>query len=227
MSFLNAKDRANCRRVRQTGVRVLLCLSVFFVLLLATPGLGEAQRLYIPVKITEISARASSGGTVVTITADGNLSKAQTWHDDEGYHVVLADTVSDYSLKLARGVKLRRVGSSLEILLQTKAGSRVSMQSDGNHISLAVDGNLISRPTESTFQSPYNSPDESRLFESQQYSRLPQEAPAVKFSTPVEDSTAHSEPSQTSPAPALSPSTQTAPTTQTANQIVPQGDGST
>ena len=228
MSFLNAKERANCRPVKETGVRVLLCLSVFFSLLLATPGLAEAQRLYIPVKITEVSARTSSGGTVVTITADGNLSKAQTWHDDEGYHVVLPDTVSDYSLKLARGVKLRRVGSSLEILLQTKAGSRVSMQSDGNQISLAVDGNLISRPTESTFQPAYNSPDESRLFESQQYSRLPQEAPAVKFSSPVEDLTARSEPSQTSPAAAQNPSTQTASPTQTdSNQIVPQGDGST
>ena len=93
MSFLNANERANCRRVRQTGVRVLLCLSVLFSLLLARPGLGEAQRLYVPVKINEVSARTSSGGTVVTITADGNLSKAQTWHDDEGYHVVLADTV--------------------------------------------------------------------------------------------------------------------------------------
>ena len=227
MSFLNAKERANCRRVRQTGVRVLLCLSVFFNLLLATPRLGEAQRLYIPVKITDVSARTSSGGTVVTITADGSLSKAQTWHDDEGYHVVLADTVSDYSLKLARGVKLRRVGSSLEILLQTKAGSRVSMQSDGNHISLAVDGNLISRPIESTFQSAYNSPDESRLFESPQYSRLPQEAPAVKFSTPVEDLTGRTEPSQTSPAPVLNPTETATPTRSDSNQIVPQGDGST
>ena len=228
MSFLNAKERANCRRVRQTGVRVLLCLSVLFSLLLSTPGLSEAQRLYVPVKINEVSARTSSGGTVVTITADGNLRKAQTWHDDEGYHVVLADTVSDYSLKLARGVKLRRVGSSLEILLQTKPGSRVSMQSDGNHISLAVDGNLISRPTESTFPSGYSSPDESRLFEGQQYSRLPQEAPAVKFSTPVEDLSGRDEPSQTNPAPVLNPSTQTAPPTQPGpDQIVPQGDGST
>lgn len=228
MSFLNAKVSAKCRRVRQTGAGVLLCLGVFLSLLLAIPGLGDAQRLYIPVKITEVSARASSGGTVVTITADGNLSKAQTWHDDEGYHVVLADTVSDYSLKLARGIKLRRVGSSLEILLQTKAGSRVSMQSNGNHISLAVDGNLVSRPTESTVQSAYNSPDESPLFESPQYSRLPQEAPAVKFSTPVEDLTGRTEPSQNSPAPALNPSTETATPARTdSNQIVPQGDGST
>src|SRR5688572_17285543 len=175
MSFHNAKERANCRRVRQTGVRVLLCLSVFFVLLLATPGLGEAQRLYIPVKITEISARASSGGTVVTISADGNLSKAQTWHDDEGYHVVLPDTVSDYSLRLARGVKLRRLGSSLEILLQTKSGSRVSMQSAPSQINLAVDGKLIARPTESTFQPDHSSPEERRVFENQQDSRIQQE----------------------------------------------------
>ncbi len=227
MSFLNVKKRAPYRRFSPTVFRVIFGLSVWFSLTLASPGLGEAQRLYLPAKITEVSARSSAGGTVVTISADATLSKAQTWHDDEGYHVVLPDTVSDYSLKLARGVKLRRLGSSLEVLLQTKAGSRVSMQSVGNQISLAVDGNLVSRPTESTFQSQYNSPEESRLFERQQYPRTPQEVPGVKFSTPVEDLTTRSDPSQTSPAPVLNASTQTATATQAdATQIVPQGDGS-
>ncbi|HKO61954.1 MAG TPA: HEAT repeat domain-containing protein [Pyrinomonadaceae bacterium] len=228
MSFLNVKKRVTYRRLTQTGVRLILGFSVTFSFILASPGFGEAQRLYMPAKITEVSARPSAAGTVVTISADSNLSKAQTWHDDEGYHVVLPDTVSDYSLKLARGVKLRRVGSSLEVLLQTKAGSRVSMQSVGNQISLAVDGNLVSRPTESTFQSQYSSPDESRLFESQNYPRSPQDAPPVKFSTPVDDLTTKSEPSQTTAAPVLNPSTQTAPASQTdGTQIVPQGDGST
>ena len=229
MSFLNANKGATYRRLRQTGGRVILRLSVGFILLLVTSGFGEAQRLYMPAKITEVSARSSASGTVVTITADGNLSKAQTWHDDEGYHVVLPDTVSDYSLKVAKGVKLRRVGSSLEVLLQTKVGARVSMQSVGNHIVLAVDGKLVSRPTESTFQTPYNSPEESRLFEGQQYQRAPQEAPSVKFSTPVEDLASRSEPSQTSSGLSTgNSSTQTAPATQSdSNQIVPQGDGST
>jgi HEAT repeat protein len=228
MSFLNVKKRGTYRRLEPTGVRVILGLSVLLSLILASSGLGEAQRLYMPAKITEVSARSSAGGTVVTISADTNLSKAQTWHDDEGYHVVLPDTVSDYSLKLARGIKLRRVGSSLEVLLQTKAGSRVSMQSVGNQISLAVDDKLVSRPTESTFQSQHSSPEESRLFEGPQNSRSSQEAPPVKFSTPVEDLTGKSEVSQTSPGPVVNSSTQTATATGAdATQIVPQGDGST
>lgn len=230
MSFLNPKKWATCCLAKTTDIRLVVVLgtlvSLFFVV--APLSVSEAQRLYVPVKITDVSARASDAGTVVTISADGNLSKAQTWHDDEGYHVVLPNTVSDYSLRLVRGVKLRRVGSSLEILLQTKAGARVSMQSTPNQISLAVDGKLIARPTESTFQSDYSSPEEKRLFENPQYSRNQQEVPPVKFSSPVEDLTAQSRPVETNPAvTTLNSSTQTSATPQAdSNQIVPAGDGS-
>ncbi len=229
MSFLNLKKWATCCLAKQPDVRLTFGLGALLSLLFVTAPLTEAQRLYVPVKITDVAARSSDGGTVVTITADGNLNKAQTWHDDEGYHVVLPDTVSDYSLRLVRGVKLRRVGSSLEILLQTKSGARVSMQSAANQISLAVDSKLIARTTESTFQSDYNSPDEKRLFENQQYARTPQELPAVKFPSPGEDlATTQPQPVATSPvAPTLNTSTQTPVTPQvSSNQIVPQGDGS-
>jgi len=228
MSFQNLKKWATCCLAKQPNVRLTFGLGALLSLLFVTAPLTEAQRLYVPVKITDVVARSSDGGTVVTITADGNLNKAQTWHDDEGYHVVLPDTVSDYSLRLVRGVKLRRVGSSLEILLQTKSGARVSMQSASNQISLAVDSKLIARTTESTFQSDYNSPDEKRLFENQQY-RTPQEVPPVKFPLPVEDlTTTQPQPVATSPAVSTqNPSTQTPVTTQVnSNQIVPQGDGS-
>jgi HEAT repeat protein len=230
MNFLNLKKRATSCFATKPDIRLILGLGLLVGLLVATafPDTAQAQRQYVPVKITDVTARPSDGGTVVTISGDGNLSKAQTWHDDEGYHVVLPDTVSDYSLRLVRGVKLRRVGSSLEILLQTKAGARVSMQSASNQISLAVDGKLTARPTESTFQSNYNSPEEQRLFENQQqYPRIQQDVPPIKFSSPVEDLTAQSRPVETNPASSLNPATQ-AQTTQQANsnEIVPQGDGS-
>jgi HEAT repeat protein len=230
MNFLNLTKWVTFCLARKPDIRLILGLVVLVSSLFAIAPLSisEAQRLYVPVKITEVSARSSDGGTVVTISADGNLSKAQTWHDDEGYHVVLPDTVSDYSLRVVRGVKLRRVGSSLEVLLQTKAGARVSMQSAANQISLAVDGKLTAKPTESTFQSDYSSPEERRLFENEHYSRMQQDVPPVKFSSPVEDLTTQSRPVETNSAvttPNSSTQTQTTPQVNS-NQIVPQGDGS-
>lgn len=228
MNFINLKKRATYFFTKKPDTRLLFGLGVLVGLLVVSPDRAEAQRLYVPVKVTDVTARPSDSGTVVTISADGTLSKAQTWHDDEGYHVVLPDTVSDYSLRLARGVKLRRVGSSLEILLQTKAGARVSMQSASNQINLAVDGKLMSRPTESTFQSDHNSPEERRLFENQQqYARLQQDVPPIKLSPPVEDLSTQARPVETNPETSLNSTTQAQSTQPSAsNEIVPQGDGS-
>ena len=228
MNFLNLKKRETSSKAN-TSIRLSRLVLLIGLLVAVIPfRVSEAQRLYVPVKITDVAARTSDGGTVVTISADGNLSKAQTWHDDEGYHVVLPDTVSDYSLRLARGVKLRRLGSSLEILLQTKSGSRVSMQSAPNQMSLAVDGKLIARPTESTFQPDHSSPEERRVFENQQDSRIQQEAPAVKFSSPTDDLTTQTRPAEITSA-VTTPGALTQPQAAqpaVSNQIVPQGDGS-
>jgi HEAT repeat protein len=153
MQKLNSKNRAVSNdvdpaarlfKVRRLGALALALVAVFILPLLAS----QAQRLRVPVKVSTISLQPSAGGTVISIVADGSLGRAQTWQDAEGYHVVLPNTVAVNSLTLARGVRIRRLGSSLEILVQTKAGASVNAQIDGNRMQLNVDGKLQPRALE-------------------------------------------------------------------------------
>ena len=84
----------------------------------------------------------------MSIAADSPLSRAQNWQDSEGYHLVFPNAVPAYSLTAARGVRVRRVGTSLEVLLQTKPGAKVTIQPDGNHFNLIVDRKLEPRALE-------------------------------------------------------------------------------
>jgi hypothetical protein len=74
------------------------------------------------VRVTGI---ASSGNTI-TINADAPLDRAQTWQDEEGFHVVLVNGMSDLS-GAARGVKVRRVGNSLELVVPVTRGGSVTV----------------------------------------------------------------------------------------------------
>ncbi|MGI8835227.1 MAG: HEAT repeat domain-containing protein [Pyrinomonadaceae bacterium] len=133
---------------------------VFILPLLAS----QAQRLRVPVKVSTIAAQPTGGATTISIIADGSLARAQTWQDSEGYHVVLPSTVAVDSLSVPRGVRTRRVGTSLEILLQTKAGANVSLQNDGSRLQLTVDGKLYPRAVE-VDRVVTSSPEEQLLFE--------------------------------------------------------------
>src|ERR1700730_9699310 len=59
----------------------------------------------VPVTVSEVSARSSSNGTVVSIAADGPLSRAQTWQDREGYHVVVPAGQAPQGCEVGNGVK--------------------------------------------------------------------------------------------------------------------------
>lgn len=220
---------AKVNNLRNIGLRLLSAT----ILLFAATGsdqtlVSEAQRLYGPIRVSNISSQTSASGTVVTITADSALTRAQTWQDDEGYHVVLPNTVSTDSVKTMRGVKLRRVGSSLEVLVQTKPGARVNAQPGHNHLSLAVDGKLVPRPTDSYFPVESTSVEERNS-----YSRPQPESAPLKFSSTVEDlsSSAQTTESQNTQANSSSSTTTSeaasAPQESSANEIVPQGDGTT
>jgi HEAT repeat protein len=87
------------------------------------------------VRVTGI---ASSGRTV-SITADGSLDRAQTWQDDEGFHVVLVNGQSELGGS-ARGVKVRRVGNSLELVLPVSPGGSVTVQPRGSRLDLVMNG---------------------------------------------------------------------------------------
>ncbi len=102
-----------------------------------------------PLRITSVSTTNSPRGTVVSISGDGPLSRAQTWQDGEGFHVVMPDSVAADSVKGGKGVKVRRVGRSIEIIVQTKPGVGVNVEEVDNRLNLVVDGKLENRPTDS------------------------------------------------------------------------------
>ncbi len=211
MQIFNSKTRsttndgvdraARLLRVRRLAGLMLTLVVVFILPLLAS----QAQRLRAPIKVSTIAVQPSAAGTAISIVADGSLSKAQTWQDAEGYHVVLPNTVAVDSLSLARGVRLRRLGSSLEILVQTKAGANVNAQIDGNGMQLNVAGKLQSRALE-TDRAVNASAEEQLLFEDpRSKEKAPSDSQPFKLSSTVEDLSSNTQPYAPQPAAVATP----------------------
>ncbi|MCA1815790.1 MAG: HEAT repeat domain-containing protein [Acidobacteria bacterium] len=93
------------------------------------------------VNVTGVGVHQSGAGEVVTITADAPLSRAQTWADDEGFHVVGYKWQGAFG-GAPRGVKVRRVGDSLEIVIATRAGANVTVLPRGNSLDMIVAGGV-------------------------------------------------------------------------------------
>jgi HEAT repeat protein len=196
---------------------------VLFVAAVVPQAVAHAQYSYGATRTASVSVQPSAGGAIISITADGPLMRAQNWQDSEGYHLVLPNTTSANSLKAVRGVKLRRIGSSLEVLLQTKAGSKVTVQAEGNQINLVVDKKLEPRAVETEFPVETRPSTEQQLFDNAtQSSPLSSTPGSLKFSTPADDlpsvSTVPGESAQTA-------STAPSATINSAATIVPQHDG--
>ncbi|HKO98336.1 MAG TPA: HEAT repeat domain-containing protein [Pyrinomonadaceae bacterium] len=215
--------------VRKHKVALATAVLVFLTTMAGTPGIDtQAQRLYAPVKVSNVTSQSSANRSLVTISADGALARAQTWQDEEGFHLVLPNTVAVESIKPARGVKLRRIGSSLEVLAQTKPGSKVNLSSTNNQVTLAIDGKLEARPTESGFRVSSNSSDDQILEDQRNHSS--QNIPAPPQSSISTESTtvtpATDVPStQTTAITQAAPTSVEAPASTSQSQVVAQGDG--
>ena len=192
-------DRAaRLLKVRRLAGLTLMLAVVFILPLLAS----QAQRLRVPAKVSAIAVQSLAGGTAISIVADSSLGRAQTWQDAEGYHIVLPNTAPLDSLSLARGVRVRRLGTSLEILVQTKAGANVNSQIDGNRMQLIIDGNLQPRALEAD-RAVGASAEEQLLFEdprSQAQTPGDSQQP-FKLSSTVQDLGSNTQPLTTQPAP--------------------------
>jgi HEAT repeat protein len=216
MQIFNLKNRAATTADVDPATRLaqfrrfaglMLCLVVVFILPLLA---SQAQRLRVPIKVSSITAQFSGSGTMVLIVSDGALSKAQTWQDAEGYHVVLPNTVAPDSISVARGVRLRRLGTSLEVLVQTKAGAEVNAQVVGNDMQLNIAGKLQPRALE-VDRAFGVSPEEHLLFEdlrSQQ--KATSDTQPLKLSSTVEDLSSNTQPSAP-PATSVAPSSNVNP----------------
>jgi len=231
MQIPNSKNRpatnndfegaAHLLKVRRLAGLMLVIMVVLILPLLAS----QAQRLRVPVKVSAIAVQPSAAGTAISIVADGSLGRAQTWQDAEGYHVVLPNTVAVDSLNMARGVRTRRLGTSLEILVQTRAGANVNAQVDGNRIQLEVAGKLQPRALE-VDRLVSASAEEQLLFEDpRSKAQTSSDAQPFKLSTTVEDLRSNPEPATTETVPAATPKVIPASNRIDPNAIVPSEGG--
>src|SRR5919112_2377626 len=97
----------------------------------------RAQQRYTEptVKVTSVT----TSGNVVSISADGSLGRAQTWQDPEGFHVVLVNGQAGPGAA-GGGVRTRRVGNSLELVVPVPRGASVTAEPRGNRLDLVVNG---------------------------------------------------------------------------------------
>jgi|GEM_PF-400873 len=187
---LNHGDSA---RLRLAGLKLVSLATLLFAgVVVMHPFLVRAQ---MPLNVTSLSASAGTDSTTVSITANGSLGRAQTWQDGDGYHVVIPNATESSSLKTGRGIKVRRIGSSLEILVQTRVGASVQVQSSDNRLQLAIAGKLQPRATDAELGATSNSAEVPRVPRNPQdsFSTNP-DGPTLNFSSPVSDLSSKSAP---------------------------------
>ncbi|MEA2204099.1 MAG: hypothetical protein QOE77_875 [Blastocatellia bacterium] len=109
-----------------------------------------------PANVASVSSRTTTTGAVVTIAADTSLNRVQTWQDTEGYHVTLPYN-GQGEVKGSKGVKVRQVGRSLEVVVQVKPGANVTVQPQSNRLTLQVDGGLDTRESTDSVQAANSS----------------------------------------------------------------------
>jgi HEAT repeat protein len=179
--------------------KLVPALSMFIAITIVALLVSQAQKLDVPAKVSNVSAQPSSTGTVVSIAADSSLGRAQTWQDNEGYHIVLPNTVSTVTLKATRGVKVRPVGHSLEVLLQTKPGARVNLQSANNQLRIEIDGKLAPRSADYDSYVEPSLTNERRPLEGPVYPQPKrQQSEQLKLASPIQDLSPSSRPVETS-----------------------------
>jgi HEAT repeat protein len=108
-----------------------------------------------PATVASVSSRSTASGSAVTIAADTSLSRVQTWQDSEGYHVSFPYS-GQGEVKGSKGVKVRQVGRSLEVVVQVKPGANVTVQPQSDRLTLQVDGSLDTTESVATEQTDNN-----------------------------------------------------------------------
>lgn len=200
---------------RPNWVRSFLHLLVALLLVLVPFLLARGQKPDGNVTVSNVTSHPTSTGTVVTIAADGSLSRAQTWQDKEGFHVSIPDAGLSDLVKSGRGVRVRRVGSAIEILLQAKQGTPVSVQSTDNYLSLVVDGKL----DQSSSTSDQSTSQESNQQQATSY------APSSDYSSSQSYSSSSYSSGSSYPAETTSSSAQSSSSSQPQSAPPANGDG--
>jgi HEAT repeat protein len=171
--------------VRAVSVSLLLlgCALVPSVVLFA-------QRKEGPVTVTGVSSHKTGDGAVVTVSADAPLTRTQTWQDDEGFHLVMTGAGPGSIKGLPRGVIVRNLGKSLEVVVAVKPGAGVTVDPRFNNLNLIVKGGLDTTQGDAQLDPPARKPRaEERAEPSLDYEppvRLPRERRPLAESAPVD-----------------------------------------
>ena len=127
------------RIVRVSSVSLLLATVAF--LPSVTPHAQKTKEP--PPKVTGIYSRKTTTGEVITLSADKPLSGTQTWQDPDGkFHLVVPGAGESSVRGTPNGVKVRRVGNSLEIEVPAQRGANVTVQPGSNRLDLIVKGGM-------------------------------------------------------------------------------------
>lgn len=125
--------------------RLGLTTALGAALVLGGPDVPRAQQRRGEPQVTVTGINAS--GSTVSISASGSMNRAQTWQDSEGFHVVLPNGQTALG-GTARGVKVRRVGNSLELVVPVRPGANVTVQPRGERLDLVMSGGGPAAPAE-------------------------------------------------------------------------------
>ena len=113
-----------------------------------------AQKREGPVKVTGVSSRSTGDGAVVTVAADAPLTRTQTWQDEEGFHVTLPGAGPGVLKALPRGVTVRNLGRSLEVVVAVKPGAGVTVDPRFNRLNLIVKGGVDTSQGQAQLEPP-------------------------------------------------------------------------
>jgi HEAT repeat protein len=195
-----------------------------------------------PVHVAGVSEHKTTGGSVITLSADMPLNRTQTWQDAEGFHLILPHAGKSDVRGIPKGVRVRQLDESLELLLPLKQGASVTVEPHFNHLNLVVNGAMDASRSEADESIPQRRQRQAREQEPQTsddtfVSRPPREtrnpqtsapafsasqpersfnAPAQPANSPAAQGATASNPATTGQTSATQPSGQTPANSQTA-----------
>ncbi|HKQ52772.1 MAG TPA: hypothetical protein VJT74_10410, partial [Pyrinomonadaceae bacterium] len=147
------------------GLARTLSVGLLLVGTVAVPTLSPfaQKRKDAPYKVTGVTSSQSGGSTVVSVSADAPLTRTQTWQDEEGFHMSLPGASPGALKGLPKGVTVRNLGKSLEVVVAVKPGAGVTVDPQSNSLNLVIRGGVDTSKGEAQLSAPQTSPraDES------------------------------------------------------------------
>jgi HEAT repeat protein len=158
-----SKERVSNSSFVLTRTLFVNSVTVFlFACLFLIATMAKGQTIYGPLTISGVTTNTGGKGSVISIVGNASLSSAQTWQDGEGYHIVIPNAIAKDSVRSGKGVKVSRVGTSVEFLVQAEPGADVDVERAGNRLNISIQGKLQSRPDVN--ESPANHASQSSYY---------------------------------------------------------------